>query len=67
MVIWSVDRESGDMVSRPERVVVWSVDRRVVIWSVDRRERERERGDMVSRPERERESGDMVSRPEREW
>ena len=47
MVIWSVDRrerESGDMVSRPER-------ERVVIWSVDRRES----GDMVSRPERERE------------
>ena len=34
------------MVSRPDRVVIWSVDRR-------ERERERERGDMVSRPERE--------------
>ena len=40
------------MVSRLDRVVIWSVDRR-------------ESGDMVSRPERE--SGDMVSRPEREW
>ena len=34
------ERESGDMVSRLERVVIWSVDRR-------------ESGDMVSRPERE--------------